>query len=745
MTWDVIYPHRKTPWAARGIVGDAVVHGVYHPDTGRSTFTNPKEDPVLIGLSHWLTRARLVSYRPRRRATLIAFQKDRPVFIKVVSPSRAEELVRIYESVAPLVRSAGMRVPDLLSADIEKGALSFAPLAGDSLHDVWSGQQVDYAEIGRRLGAFGSLAGPESLPLRSTPNLAWWVQQVESRDPGASADFQASLLTIVGNLPALTPGGAGVIHGDLHDRNIVIGHDGIGLLDLDSAGRGDANQDLAVLSAHLELRALQRRQTPPDAAIRSLWAGYRTAVPDVDVQAAQYATATELTRLACLYRFRRRWRPLTPSLLDRSLDWSRSSVSIRNGLSKHPHALTPRSALQAVLEPGRLADELRICWDRLDWIDSRLVSAEVSRVLEREGDYTLELELAVSGDRGPGREHLLAEIAHGDLDARIRAATVQLQRRSRGQLGPIPSGLAAVPALRLIVRQPGLDRRLPILDLVHRPKRAQAVLFPYGFGKGVEVRLLGHRLGKRAMLRAVHGNRTVVIKGYKTRSELPEQTLGWAEDLNLSAPTHVAMAIPLGLLSDRRAVVWEDIGVSANHEWGEVGEPEFIQSIGAALRWLHGNELKELPVHDARSEIEVLSRSQRLLAAGRPRVAADTAAVMRRIAWNLEAMLEVPRAPVHRDAHPGQFIGGRDRLTIIDLDSLSLGEPAMDLGNYAAYLRIAGVPGDEVSLHDGYGSTPSIMERSRTWRQASLFRLGAQLALTTDRVDLGIRVLADLA
>jgi hypothetical protein len=82
---------------------------------------------------------------------------------------------------------------------------------------------------------------------------------------------------------------------------------------------------------------------------------------------------------------------------------------------------------------------------------------------------------------------------------------------------------------------------------------------------------------------------------------------------------------------------------------------------------------------------------------------------------------------------------------IVGLESLSVGEPAIDLGNYGAYLKIAGRADSDAYLHAGYQSHQDLIDRSGTWRDAALFRLGVQLTLSTDRAEQGRQILTELA
>ncbi|MBA2726419.1 MAG: phosphotransferase, partial [Actinobacteria bacterium] len=732
------------PWAALRREADRVVHGVYDPDSGASFEIEPANDPDLPGLAYWHSQAQLVSYRPRRRATLTGYKGTQPVFIKVVRPSRVAALARLFETVQPMVVAADMRAPELMSVDPDLGVLMFSKLDGEPLYERWPRAAVDFGLIGRRLGALGSMNGPETLPVRAHSDLGWWIRQVRTRDPRPSTEFLAHLGATVQRLPVYTSQSQGVVHGDLHDGNLVVEQDAIGLLDLDMAGSGDPVRDLAMLTAHLELNALQRGKASPEAEVADLWEGYRS-FNSVTRQQAGAATAIELTRLACLYRFRSRWSPISDDLLDRASAWNREAASRPSPGPARKVGLGPRLALQGALEPGRVADELRARWEHFDWVGSSLIAADVTRVHEREDAYSLELDVEVTDAGKPTRLRLLAEIVPDDVEDRLESSLQQLRRGSRGQLGPEAEGLAAVPALQMVVRRPGLDRRLPVLDLLHRPKRAAKALSHYFEGEGVDVELLGHRLDKRATLRARCGPTSLIVKGYKARSDLPEAIISWATALGQQRGSGPAVPAPLGLLESRRAVVWEDLGSTGNSEWGPVGKPEEIEAVGGALRWLHRVDDLDLPAYDVAAELDVLDRSQRLLEAGRPQLSASTLPTMVRVAAGLIALEGSSAATIHRDAHPGQFVFGADRVSIIDFDSLTIGEAAIDLGNYAAYLRIAGASDGEIMLHIGYQSRQNLIDRAGTWRDAALFRLGAQLALTTDRADLGRGILAELS
>jgi hypothetical protein len=305
--------------------------------------------------------------------------------------------------------------------------------------------------------------------------------------------------------------------------------------------------------------------------------------------------------------------------------------------------------------------------------------------------------------------------------------------------------LAAVPALQLLVRRPGLDRRLPLLDLLHRPETATQVLSPYFGGGKVDIDLIGHRLEEKAILRACSGGSCLILKGYDTRSELPERIMSLAAYLKRRARPGRAVPGPIGLLASHRAVVWDEPAGAENSQWSPVGGVDDIEAIGGALRWLHEVPQRNLPIHDVAAELVVLARSQRLLEAGWPALAAFVSTTMVYLAGGLVALESWPFATVHGDAHPGQFVVRDGGVAILGVESFSVGEPAIDLGNYGAYLTIAGRADTDAHLHAGYQSHQDLIDRASAWRDAGLFRLGVQLALSTDRADQGRRILVDLS
>lgn len=255
--------------------------------------------------------ARLLAHRPERRATVRVEHPDGPVYAKVLSPSRARS-VATATRLAARVAGPVFAVPALLEHRSEPGVLLSAPLPGRSLHEHLGDPEVPLEaarRAGRALRAFHASAAPRQLPRHGAAEeaqvLRSWISHVRRWLPELAGVVAATFEDVVDRLAATAPERLSPLHRDLHDKQLMLDHDGpVGLLDLDTLAAGDPALDLANLLVHLELRALQgicdRRSA---TAVRdALLDGY---APDTPLQRRldTYADSTRL-RLACLYSLR---------------------------------------------------------------------------------------------------------------------------------------------------------------------------------------------------------------------------------------------------------------------------------------------------------------------------------------------------------------------------------------------------------------------------------------------------------
>ncbi|MDQ3989296.1 MAG: ATP-binding cassette domain-containing protein, partial [Actinomycetota bacterium] len=92
-----------------------------------------------------------------------------------------------------------------------------------------------------------------------------------------------------------------------------------------------------------------------------------------------------------------------------------------------------------------------------------------------------------------------------------------------------------------------------------------------------------------------------------------------------------------------------------------------------------------LTVHGHREEADVLRRWTTDAAAWD---GADRTAAAEQLATRLLALPEPTRVPAHRDLHDKQLVAVGDRVGLLDLDTLCAADPALDLANLLAHLRL---------------------------------------------------------
>jgi hypothetical protein len=156
-------------------------------------------------------------------------------------------------------------------------------------------------------------------------------------------------------------------------------------------------------------------------------------------------------------------------------------------------------------------------------------------------------------------------------------------------------------------------------------------------------------------------------------------------------------------------------------------------SVAAAL---HAGGLELTMTRTADDELDELGG---LLDLMRP-LAPELAATFERILDEIRAAMTVtdalPLVPTHGDFTPSQLLRAEDGCGLVDFDSMAHGEAALDVGQYLAYLRLAGAkagrPIDETERLGRHfletyaaavtGPPDALAARSRVYGCVSLFR-----------------------
>ncbi|UFU03792.1 phosphotransferase [Ruania suaedae] len=287
--------------------------GTVHADGAHVVLQREGADRRLPALAELVRRpgVRLVAHRPERRGVVEQTQSGGVVFTKVLRPGRSAGAAQLSQEL----RAAGVRLPRVLAQ--EAGAVTTAALPGRTLHQrlgessqettgeayragVGVGRAVRILHEAPRLGGVPATGHDGAAELALTRRWLGLAQAygVLAEAPVASRMLErATMLLEPCRAPAL-------IHRDLHDKQMLVDGDRVGLLDLDLLATGDPALDLANLLVHLELRVRQGHTGAAHArsCAAGVLDGYR---PTRAVQHALpgYGLLTQL-RLLAVYAFR---------------------------------------------------------------------------------------------------------------------------------------------------------------------------------------------------------------------------------------------------------------------------------------------------------------------------------------------------------------------------------------------------------------------------------------------------------
>lgn len=274
-----------------------------------------------------------------------------------------------------------------------------------------------------------------------------------------------------------------------------------------------------------------------------------------------------------------------------------------------------------------------------------------------------------------------------------------------------------------------LDPAFPALAAVHDRDHMARLLRSHGIEVGPgepSVTTLRYRPGQRHVLRLdLASGRRVFVKCYRdgTGERAAEAWRALADALSAWGGPAVPVR-PLAYVPTERLMLWEGVeGATLGDVLDTSLEP--VRAAGAALRAIHDRPVDAAhpaPVSDPAREGTASLRSAEhvaaLLPAAGERMAALVAEAVRRLG-------ETPAESghlLHGDYKCDNLVVEGDRLRLLDLDRVTVGDPALDLGKISADLRwwAASRRTDAqpllAALLDGYGACPD-----RRLRRAALY------------------------
>lgn len=376
---------------------------------------------------------------------------------------------------------------------------------------------------------------------------------------------------------------------------------------------------------------------------------------------------------------------------------------------------SPRSPTSVVRPHDRPIDEAsELLADPMSWpeVCEFLEKRAPGRILEALGpalgDGASALRCSISRSKlKPGSRLTVSATVHtgGQRPRPVTAIWGALPAQLRGGLDPFRSARVPFtsahgsahhdPKTVVTVLVSPLDPSFPSLVALHDQAQMAGILRSLGVAASaaeVSVVPLRYRPGQRHVLRLdlVGSGRTLYAKCY--RDDTGARTAAaWApvQEALAAWGGPVAAVLPVGYVPAHRLMLWEG---SSGTALGEVLEDSLqpARTAGAALRVIHdsrvaaGNRAQSC---DPRSEGAATLRSCAHLSALLPRqgttvVELATAAVRR-----LEEAPSETGHRLHGDYKCDNILVEGDRLRLLDLDRVTVGDPALDLGKMTADLR----------------------------------------------------------
>ncbi len=268
----------------------------------------------------------LLAWRPGRRIALRRDGDDGPCLVKGYRRSKAPRAIAALQRVGE--EPAGFHFPRLLGTCDERAAYRATWLSG-SMPVVHTSGAEAFARIGEALGVFQAKVRTHGLAehtaldeLELLDRAALRAESLAMQPPDAWHAARARVAMVAPRHETLV-----AVHRDLHDGQLLVDGDDLGLLDLDGLAAGSPLLDVANLSAHLELRALQGLDGADahgaEACARSLLSANHTGDDVEQLEHLRFYQATTFLRLSLLYALRPRWAHLSDTLLryaERCLD-----------------------------------------------------------------------------------------------------------------------------------------------------------------------------------------------------------------------------------------------------------------------------------------------------------------------------------------------------------------------------------------------------------------------------------------
>ena len=297
------------------------------------------------------------------------------------------------------------------------------------------------------------------------------------------------------------------------------------------------------------------------------------------------------------------------------------------------------------------------------------------------------------------------------VTARVHPSAAGARREHEDRLRPLARRLgtagtiALLPGLRATVSVYPIDAGLPtLLDATDRTRAGRLLAGAFGSSPTrLQVTTHRYRGADRAMLRYHEGGRTIAY------GKLAADDRGEQANAALAAAARALARLP----ADRRFDVPRSLGYASQLRLqllgvvpgapvlsdllraGARGAPAPAADLSAAVvgcaivaATLHGLDAPAAGLRSAEYEAERLRTDIAAVARIAPSLGGWLDDGLARAEAELAASAPLAARPSHGDLKHNQILFDGRRWALVDFDTVCLAEPALDLGNFLAYLRL---------------------------------------------------------
>jgi len=292
-----------------------------------------------------------------------------------------------------------------------------------------------------------------------------------------------------------------------------------------------------------------------------------------------------------------------------------------------------------------------------------------------------------------------------------------------------------MPAASSVVPRPIVDPALPQLEALQDPVRMASELATARSEAvaGVSIAVVRHKPGRRCILRydvrpgrpgdggaeRLYGKTFASDRGPRVEAVTRAISTASAFGPEVRLPEPVAYLPHLKLLLQR-----EVPGAPVTRRLA-AGDPALAATIAEALHNLHSSSLNLARRHGPDKEFAPLRERVRRLSDASPDLADNAERCLALVEAKRRRLRGWRWRPIHRDCYHDQFLCDPGGLSVLDLDDAAMSEPAIDIANFLAHLRLLGLQehGEAGALRETVAAFEATARRLDPELDAGLLRL----------------------